>query len=134
VRAEAGAVTQVLTNLLVNAVESLPPDRGEIDVRVVRDLADWCIEVRDNGCGIPDAYMRENLFRPFRSTKETGLGIGLYHCKVVIEAAGGRIHVSSRANVGTTVQIILPAAAEAAAATLPVREEVVHGQSVATRR
>lgn len=134
VRVEPGALTQVLTNLLVNAVESLPPDRGEIDVRIVRDLADWCIEVRDNGCGISAAYMRDDLFRPFRSTKDAGLGIGLYHCKVVIEGAGGRIHVSSTPNVGTTVQIILPAASDVAAATVNVREGVVHGQSVAARR
>jgi putative PEP-CTERM system histidine kinase len=134
VRAETLALTQVLTNLLVNAVESLPPERGEIDVRIVRDLADWCIEVRDNGCGIPAAYMRDDLFRPFRSTKDAGLGIGLYHCKVVIEAAGGRIHVTSEQNVGTTVQIILPAAPDVAAATANRREGVAHGQSVTARR
>jgi putative PEP-CTERM system histidine kinase len=127
VRAEAGALTEVLTNLLVNAVESLPPDRGEIDVQIVRDLADWCIEVRDNGCGIPEAYMRDDLFRPFRSTKDAGLGIGLYQCKVVIEAAGGRIHVSSRVNVGTTVQIILPAASDVVPVSTNVQEGVVHG-------
>lgn len=134
VRAEPGAITQVLTNLLINAVEGLPAERGAIDVRIVRDLADWCIEVRDNGCGIPEAYMRDNLFRPFRSTKEGGLGIGLYHCKVVVEGAGGRIHVSSTPNIGTTVQIILPAASEVAATTLNVREGLPDGQSVAARR
>lgn len=134
VRAERGALTQVVTNLLVNAVESLPPDRGEIEVRVVRDLADWCVEVRDNGCGIPEAYMRDDLFRPFRSTKDAGLGIGLYHCKVLIEAAGGRIHVSSQPNVGTTAQVILPAAGDGAATTVTLHEDVMHGQNVAARR
>src|SRR5262249_39705652 len=129
----ASVLTQVLTNLLVNAVESLPSDRGEIDVRVYRDLADWCLEVRDNGCGIPDAYMRDDLFRPFRSTKDAGFGIGLYHCKVMVEAAGGRITVRSQEHIGTTVQVILPAADDIPAAA-GAHEGFSHGQNVAARR
>jgi signal transduction histidine kinase len=110
VRADRGALAQVFTNLLVNAVESLPPDRGAVEVTVRSAGAAWRIEVSDNGCGMPEAYLREHLFHPFRSTKEGGMGIGLYHCKVLVEAAAGTIGVHSQPGRGTTVTVQLPAA------------------------
>jgi putative PEP-CTERM system histidine kinase len=103
------ALTEVFTNLLINAVESLGPDAGEVGVRVARVADRWRIDVRDNGRGMPETFVRDHLFRPFRTTKEAGLGIGLFHCKTIVEAAGGSITVSSVENVGTTVSVTLPA-------------------------
>jgi signal transduction histidine kinase len=110
VRIERAVLTQVLTNLLVNAVESLPPDRGEVEICIQPAATDWLINVSDNGCGIPERYMREDLFHPFRSTKDGGMGVGLYHCKVLVEAAGGGISVRSKEGVGTAVTLKLAAA------------------------
>jgi signal transduction histidine kinase len=134
VRVERSALTQVLTNVLLNAVESLPADHGEVEARVSGTDGEWCVEVRDNGCGIPESYMRDHLFRPFRSTKDAGLGIGLYQCKVLVEAAGGRIHITSLPNSGTTVRLMLPAARSGLASAAEVRRSAEHGQADGTHR
>jgi signal transduction histidine kinase len=134
VRVERSALTQVLTNVLLNAVESLPADHGEVEARVSGTDGEWCVEVRDNGCGIPESYMRDHLFRPFRSTKDAGLGIGLYQCKVLVEAAGGRIHITSLPNSGTTVRLMLPAARSGLASAAAVRRSAEHGQADGTHR
>ena len=52
--------------------------------------------------------MEKSLFKPFKSTKETGLGIGLYQCKTIVEAHEGRIEVESELGVGTTFSVYLP--------------------------
>ena len=54
------------------------------------------------------AFVENRLFRPFRTTKEKGLGIGLYQCKQIIEAHGGRIEVESREGAGTVFTVVLP--------------------------
>lgn len=77
-------------------------------VSVGKDGGSWRIEVRDNGRGMSQTFLRESLFRPFRTTKEAGLGIGLYQCKATVEAAGGTIAVDSAENIGTAVTITLP--------------------------
>ncbi len=48
------------------------------------------------------------IFRPFFSTKETGMGLGLTYCREVVEAHGGSIEVESEEGVGTVVTIWLP--------------------------
>ena len=53
------------------------------------------------------AFVENHLFRPFRTTKEKGLGIGLYQCKQIVEAHGGRIDVESREGKGTVFTVIL---------------------------
>jgi len=108
IAADRIAVAQVFRNLLVNAAESLPGREGTIMVSVGKDGGSWRIEVRDNGRGMSQTFLRESLFRPFRTTKEAGLGIGLYQCKATVEAAGGTIAVDSAENIGTAVTITLP--------------------------
>jgi signal transduction histidine kinase len=55
-------------------------------------------------------FMQNHLFKPFRTTKKTGLGIGLYQCKKIIESLGGTIDVMSETGKGTTFTVRLPAA------------------------
>jgi signal transduction histidine kinase len=55
-----------------------------------------------------DDFMRNSLFHPFKTTKKTGFGIGLYQCKTIIDAHGGRIDVESAEGEGTTFTITLP--------------------------
>jgi putative PEP-CTERM system histidine kinase len=108
VTATRSAMAQVFTNVLVNAVESLPLQGGAVAVAITPAPGGWTVEVRDNGCGIAPDFLRHHLFRPFRTTKDEGLGIGMYQCKTIVEAAGGTIAVSSAEHAGTTVTVTLP--------------------------
>ncbi len=67
-------------------------------------------EISDSGKGMTEDYLKNHLFRPFRTTKETGLGIGLYQCRQIIEAHDGKIEVKSDIGKGTVFTISLPAA------------------------
>ncbi len=55
-----------------------------------------------------DAFIREELFQPFRSTKSGGYGIGAYQTRELIRMAGGDLEVISEKGAGTTMRIILP--------------------------
>jgi putative PEP-CTERM system histidine kinase len=97
----------VMINLLYNAVDATK-GRGTIVVETAAKDSGALIRVEDDGCGMTDDFMRNNLFKPFRTTKKKGLGIGLYQCKHIIEAHGGKITVESEPNKGTTFEIFLP--------------------------
>jgi two-component system sensor kinase FixL len=68
------------------------------------------ISVGDTGPGI-SPEVKENLFRPFTSTKSTGMGLGLSICRTIIEAHGGRLSVESEPESGTTFAFTLMRAA-----------------------
>jgi signal transduction histidine kinase len=54
------------------------------------------------------AFLRDSLFRPFRTTKKKGLGIGMFQSKIIIEAHRGNIQVKSEVGIGTTFRVTLP--------------------------
>jgi hypothetical protein len=89
---------KAFTNLLLNAIQSLPKGEGAVEVTA---------SIRDTGCGISPERL-ESLFRPFQTTKEKGLGIGLCHTRSIIEVHGGRIRIESQLNAGTKVEVELP--------------------------
>ena len=66
--------------------------------------------VKDNGCGMSEEFIENSLFRPFQTTKKKGLGIGLFHCKLIVEAHRGKIEVNSAEGQGTEFRVILPVA------------------------
>lgn len=107
-------IGRVLVNLLTNARESLP-DAGFIEI--VADVEPGesdgtgvlSLEVRDSGRGMSEEFIRTALFRPFATTKPTGLGVGLAQCRSIVEAHGGTIAVESRPGAGTTFTVRLPA-------------------------
>ena len=98
---------KVLTNLVLNAYEATG-DRGEI--RVITGWRDtWAeLSVSDNGCGMPQEFMEQCLFRPFKTTKKQGMGIGLFHSRMIVRAHKGRMEVESQEGVGTTFRVLLP--------------------------
>jgi signal transduction histidine kinase len=53
-------------------------------------------------------YIERHLFRPFRTTKKQGMGIGLFHSKKIVEGHQGRIEVESEEGKGTTFRVMLP--------------------------
>jgi putative PEP-CTERM system histidine kinase len=100
---------KAFTNLLLNAIQSLPSGEGAVEVSVSDNNAGTVTAaIRDTGCGIPPDRL-QNLFRPFQSSKEKGMGIGLCHTRSIIEVHGGQIRIESEVNAGTKVEIDLPA-------------------------
>ncbi len=104
---------QVAINLVKNAVDAMTEARTEhpvITLTLTRDAADHALVLRvsDNGPGIP-ADVRENLFKPFTTTKKLGLGtgLGLSICQKIIEAHRGRIELVDAA-AGTTFEVRFP--------------------------
>ncbi len=102
---------KVLVNLVMNALDAVGED-GEITVTTgYRD--GWTeLSVSDNGSGMSKEFVEKHLFRPFQTTKKQGMGIGLFHCKTIVEAHGGRIEVESEEGKGTTFHVLLPARQE----------------------
>lgn len=64
--------------------------------------------VEDTGAGMDREFVRRRLFQPFATTKEKGVGIGLYQCKTLVEKMGGRILCHSELGKGTEFCILLP--------------------------
>jgi signal transduction histidine kinase len=70
------------------------------------------LSVVDNGCGMSPEFVRDSLFRPFQSTKQHGLGIGLFQLRTIVLAHGGSVHVDSEPGHGTTFRVTLPLKAQ----------------------
>ena len=106
VQVDENEIQNVIMNLLLNAVEASGPNEpllvevGAVDVPFIR--------VTDQGCGMSPQYVRSELFMPFRTTKKQGLGIGLYQCRQIVEAHGGRIEVSSVEGEGSIFTLWFP--------------------------
>jgi putative PEP-CTERM system histidine kinase len=106
-RLDVQEIRKVTLNLLLNACDAVGSS-GLIRVSTGRRGADAFLCVEDDGCGMSPAFVREHLFKPFRTTKEKGLGIGLFQCRQIVEAHGGRIEVDSREGEGTAFTVLLP--------------------------
>jgi signal transduction histidine kinase len=109
--AVAGEIRQVISNLLVNAVDASNL-KGVVKIRTSRVLLNDSIYVRvtvaDTGTGIP-ATIRSRVFEPFFTTKEkVGTGLGLWVSQQVIEKHNGRIRVRSAEGKGTVFSVFLP--------------------------
>jgi putative PEP-CTERM system histidine kinase len=104
---DPGQFSKVVTNLVINAMEAVG-ESGNIRVRTSKKNGWISLEVSDDGPGIEEKFISTSLFQPFKTTKKNGLGIGLYQCRSVVEAHGGRIVVQSLLGEGTTFQIFLP--------------------------
>lgn len=100
---EENEIQKVILNLLMNAIEASDPN--EQIVLEVGCLRVPFIKIIDKGCGISTEFLRTKLYKPFRTTKPQGLGIGLYQCRQIVEAHGGRIEVSSVEGEGTVFTV-----------------------------
>jgi len=113
VRGNRGQLQQVLLNLITNALDAmdgLDPDKRRMVVEVgAREDGKYELAVIDKGPGFPDV-LESKAFRPFVSSKEAGLGLGLSICKTIAEAHDGTIGIDSAYRDGTRVALILDAA------------------------
>jgi PAS domain S-box-containing protein len=112
-RCAASQLSQVLLNLVVNALQAVEAagrgEDGRIRVSSHASRSEMLIEVTDNGCGIAPQDL-PHIFDPFFTTKEvgegTGLGLAISHG--IIEAHGGRIEASSEPGSGSCFRVFLP--------------------------
>ncbi len=110
IHADKVQIEQVILNLLRNAMEAYKHcDLEEKNITILSSLkpGHLLVQVQDNGAGIP-APQLENLFEPFYTTKESGLGMGLSISRTIIEAHGGRLWAESDGHNGSTFTIKLP--------------------------
>lgn len=105
--ADREQLQNVMTNLLMNAKEAVAAG-GRVIVTTEMREAHVMFSVSDNGCGMSRAFLKEQLFRPFQTTKKTGTGIGMFQSRMIVEAHKGRIEVESELGKGTTFRVVLP--------------------------
>lgn len=119
VEIDEGQISQVVNNLVINAIQAMP------DGGIIRISADNLIiaepdlnmplspgkyvllSIADQGKGIPEKY-HSRIFEPYFTTKETGSGLGLATSQSIIKKHGGYLTFNSRVDVGTTFYIYLP--------------------------
>jgi len=111
-RVDPEQMSQVVMNLVRNGWQAIQGD-GVIEVCTRVADGDVLLHVCDSGCGMGQA-IREKLFSPFFTTKETGTGLGLSIVRKIVLAHGGGIEIESVPNEGTTITIRLPRRAGAA--------------------
>lgn len=107
VRVDAEQVQNVLTNLVLNAFEAIG-DKGSVEIETGHRTGFALVSVIDKGCGMSADFIEKSLFRPFKTTKKQGMGIGLFHSRMIVDAHGGRIEVESQEGVGTTFRVLFP--------------------------
>ncbi len=97
-------ITQVLINLVKNAIEALEATSNpNLEIELSQAGHNHILSVSDNGPGIPDD-IKENIFVPFFTTKKLGSGIGLSLSKQIIKAHGGQLKCSP-SEVGSTFKL-----------------------------
>jgi signal transduction histidine kinase len=106
-RVDVQEMSKVVLNLLLNAGDAVG-EQGRVVLRTGSRNGEIFLSVEDDGCGMSQTFVENHLFRPFRTTKEKGLGIGLYQCKQIVEAHGGRIEAESREGEGTVITVVMP--------------------------
>jgi signal transduction histidine kinase len=135
---DARQLRQVLLNLFENALDAMPggghlwvelrradspPLLPQVDpwtafeesrsrrtqgtARALEPSAGFAILVADNGCGLPES-LGDNIFQPFVSTKETGLGLGLSICRRIVQAHGGEINCGRLPSGGAVFVVWIP--------------------------
>ncbi len=107
VRVAPEQLRSVLHNLLLNSVEAIP-DEGKIQVETGQENGQAALTVTDTGRGMTPEFILQRLFRPFQTTKQRGLGIGLYQCRHIVQSFGGTLTAESQEGKGTRMVVRLP--------------------------
>ena len=132
VEADEGQLSQVIHNLVINAIQAMP-NGGTITVAAhnVETQSEGNkfvkISVADTGTGIPDDILPK-IFDPYFTTKQQGSGLGLASCFSIIRKHDGKIRAVSTLGKGTTFYISLPAAEPAEPAEPAASPDLNHGK------
>jgi putative PEP-CTERM system histidine kinase len=106
-RGHEDRLERVLGHLVQNALDATPAS-GRVWLKVGRYSGQVRVEIGDNGQGMSEDFVRTKLFKPFSSTKRSGMGIGSYESAQYIREIGGSIEVDSAPGRGTVMAILLP--------------------------
>ena len=107
--ADPARLETILNHLIQNAIDATE-DGSPIRVSASRQDNWVAIRVSDKGCGMTEAFVANQLFKPFESTKNGGFGIGAYESRALAQSLGGQLHVDSRVGKGTRMTLLLPVA------------------------
>ena len=102
------AFSQGLMNLIDNAIQS-SHGQAPVDVTLSGDLTHVDLAVSDSGSGWP-SVVKNHQGEPFVTTKENGVGLGLYYVHSLAEAIGAKLHLEDRSSGGATARISFPRA------------------------
>jgi len=106
---EPERVENVVENLVINALEAMGAKGGRLTVEAGSLEGDLVFfSVADTGVGMTPEFIKTRLYRPFSTTKNKGIGLGLFTCREVVEAHGGRLEVESSPGAGTRFRVVLP--------------------------
>lgn len=100
-------MTVALTNILINAAESIVTEAGVIKLAIMRSGDSCVIEIGDNGCGM-DAKQLQSLFEPFVTGKPEGLGMGMANTRAILDRNHVSVSVRSAPDSGTCFTLTFP--------------------------
>lgn len=108
INADKTQINRLFTNLLQNAVQSVPDNR-EVVIEIKSELIDnkVLVSIKDNGDGIP-ASKTDKIFTPNFTTKSSGTGLGLAMCKGIVEKINGKIWFETKENEWTIFYVEIP--------------------------
>ncbi len=101
------AFDAVLAHLLDNAIEASATEEI-VRLRLRQEGARLLLDIIDRGSGMSPEFVRDDLFRPFLSSKKDGWGVGVFQARELLREAGGDLLVMSAPGRGTTMRLVLP--------------------------
>ncbi len=110
IRVNPNDIAQVILNLVSNSIQALSKKESldrTIYIRAIKLGPILCLSISDNGPGIPDSR-RSQLFELLSTTKEAGMGLGLWLCKHIVTQYGGKIYHDNSSSSGAKFIIELP--------------------------
>ncbi len=109
--ADPGRIETIIGHLVQNAIEATN-DGSPVRITCRQQGEDVAISIVDTGSGMSEAFMANQLFKPFESTKDGGFGIGAYEARALAVSMGGQLRVESRIGKGSQFTLLLPTAKE----------------------
>ncbi|HET7033564.1 MAG TPA: XrtA/PEP-CTERM system histidine kinase PrsK [Casimicrobiaceae bacterium] len=122
-RGHEDRLERVIGHLVQNAIDATG-ETGRVWIGLAEQNGMAMVEVGDTGLGMTQEFVRERLFKPFQTTKATGMGIGAYESFQYVQELGGRVQVDSTPEAGTKVRLLLPLVELSDTAARPARREV----------
>lgn len=99
---------RIITNLVKNAIQSIPEKRTPvIDIYLFENSDNVIIKISDNGCGISEE-IKDKVFEPKFTTKSSGMGLGLSIISSIVKSFNGKIEFESKKDIGTTFSLTFP--------------------------